>query len=59
MNDNNKSKFHARTEQQIKYGECQLPFSPAYFLVPSAMKESEYQNHYFFSYERVKFSCTN
>jgi len=48
MNDNNKSKFHARTEQQIKYGECQLLFSPASFFVPSAMKERKYQNKYFF-----------
>jgi len=57
MNDNKKSKFHARTEEQIIYGKCLLPFSPASFFVLSAMKERKYQNNYFFPpYERVKFS---
>jgi len=49
MNNNNKTKFHARrTEEQIQYGECLLSFSPASFFVPSASKESKSQNYYFF-----------
>lgn len=50
----NQNLMHEKTEEQIKYVECLLPFRPASSVVPSAMKERRDQNNYLCSsYESV------